>query len=119
MERRISRGEIWTAAGGPDYAGKPRPVVVLQDDRFEHTASITVCPLTTNPVDVPLARPAIAPSEENGLRSSCRLMVDKITTLPRAKLGIRIGRLDAPDLSALDRAVLVFLGLAGASRSAR
>lgn len=45
----MKRGEVWTAAGGPDYAGKPHPVVVLQDDRFEDTKSITVCPLTTNP----------------------------------------------------------------------
>jgi len=116
VERRIIRGEIWTAAGGPDYAGKPRPVVVLQDDRFERTTSITVCPLTTNPVDVPLARPAIAPSEENGLRSSCRLMVDKITTLPKAKLGSRIGRLSDEEIVLLNRAVFVFLGLGGPSK---
>ncbi len=109
----MKRGEVWTAGGGPDYAGKRRPVVVLQDDRFEHTASITVCPLTTNPADAPLLRPRVAPTDRNGLRSPCRLMVDKITTLPRAKLGSRIGRLDDPDISRLDRAVLVFLGLAG------
>jgi mRNA interferase MazF len=109
----MRRGEIWTAAGGPDYAGKPRPVVILQDDRFEFTASITVCPLTTSPADAPLARPAVAPSDRNGLRAPCRLMVDKITTLPRTKLRGRIGRLDPSDLVQLDRSVLVFLGLAG------
>ena len=46
------RAEIWTVAGGPDYAGKPRPAVILQDDTFEATASITVCPFTTHLVDV-------------------------------------------------------------------
>jgi len=111
VDRRISRGEVWTAAGGPDYAGKPRPVVVLQDDRFKYTASITVCPLTTNPADVPLLRPAISSTDGNGLRSPCRLMVDKITSIPREKLGARIGRLDASDISNLNRAVFVFLGL--------
>lgn len=115
MDRRISRGDVWTAAGGADYAGKPRPVVVLQDDRFEYTASITVCPLTTSPAEVPLFRPSVVPSDGNGLKSPCRLMVDKIATMPRSRLGIRIGRLDAPDISMLDRAVLVFLGLAGPS----
>ena len=109
----MKRGEVWTASGGPDYAGKPRPVVVLQDDRFEHTASITVCLLTTNPADAPLLRPSVAPTPRNGLRSPCRLMVDKITTIPKAKLGTRIGRLDDPDIARLGRAVLVFLGLAG------
>ncbi len=109
----MKRGEVWTAAGGPDYAGKPRPVVVLQDDRFEDTKSITVCPLTTNPADAPMLRPSVSPTDRNGLKSPCRLMVDKIATMPRAKLGIRVGRLDDPDISRLDRAVLVFLGLAG------
>jgi mRNA interferase MazF len=109
----MKRGEVWTAAGGPDYAGKPRPVVVLQDDRFQYTASITICPLTTNPSDAPLIRPRVSPTDRNGLRAPCRLMVDKITTMPRAKLSARIGRLDDLDISRLDRAVLVFLGLAG------
>lgn len=113
MDRRISRGDVWTAAGGADYAGKPRPVVVLQDDRFEHTVSITICPLTTNPTDVPLLGPSVSPTDGNGLKSPCRLMVDKITTIPRARLGIRIGRLDDQDIADLNRAVLVFLGLAG------
>jgi mRNA interferase MazF len=110
----VKRGEVWTAAGGPDYAGKPRPVVVLQDDRFGHTASITVCLLTTSPADAPLLRPSISPTDRSGLRSPCRLMVDKITTIPKGKLGARIGRLDDPDIASLNRAVLVFLGLAGA-----
>ena len=45
----MKRGEVWTAAGGPEYAGKPRPVIILQDDRFDATGSITVCALTTDP----------------------------------------------------------------------
>ena len=78
----MKRGEIWTVAGGKDYAGKPRPVVILQDDRFDMTGSVTVCAFTTDPTDAPLFRLPIEPSEDNGLRAVCRLMVDKITTLP-------------------------------------
>ena len=108
----MKRGEIWTASGGPD-SGKPRPVVVLQDDRFEYTLSITVCPLTTSSADVPLVRPVIQPTDNNGLKSPCRLMPDKITTLPKATLGRRVGRLDDSDIARLERVVLIFLGLAG------
>ena len=64
----MRRGEIWTASGG-DYAGKPRPVVIVQDDRFDATASITVCPFTTDPTDAPLFRPLVEPSAANGLRT--------------------------------------------------
>jgi mRNA interferase MazF len=111
----MKRGEIWTLAGGKDYAGKPRPVVILQDDRFDATASVTICAFTTNPTDAPLFRLAVEPSETNGLRVSSRLMVDKITTVSRTKIGTHVGRLDDQDMLRLNRAVLVFLGIAGAT----
>jgi mRNA interferase MazF len=109
----VRRGDIWTASGGKDYAGKPRPVVIVQDDRFDATDSITVCALTTDATDAPLFRLPVAPNERNGLRSPSRLMVDKITTVSKTKLGSRIGRLDDDEILRLNRAMLVFLGLAG------
>ena len=111
----MTRGELWTASGGPAYAGKPRPVVILQDDRFDATGSITVCPLTTDRTDAPLLRLPVEPADENGLRVPSRMMVDKITTVPRAKIGRRVGRLSDEDLTRLNRAVLIFLGLVGSS----
>ena|SRR5438132_9119731 len=45
----MKRGDIWTVAGGPGYAAKPRPVMVLQDNRFDATESITICPFTAVP----------------------------------------------------------------------
>jgi mRNA interferase MazF len=45
----MKRGEIWTVAGGAAYAGKPRPAVIVQDDRFDANDSIVVCPLTSDP----------------------------------------------------------------------
>lgn len=110
----MKRGEIWTVAAGKGYAGKPRPVVILQDDRFDATDSITICAFTTDPTDAPLFRLPIEPNETNGLKVPCRLMADKITTVPKAKVGARIGRLDDEDIVRLNRAVLVFLGMAGA-----
>jgi mRNA interferase MazF len=111
----MKRGEIWTVAGAKDYGGKPRPAVILQDDRFDATASITICALTTDPADAPLFRLTVVPSEGNGLRAPCRLMVDKITTVPKTKIGLRIGRLGDEDIVRLNRAVLLFLGMAGSS----
>lgn len=111
----MRRGEIWTVAGAGDYAGKPRPVVILQDDRFDATQSITVCAFTTDRTPAPLFRLPIEPSARNGLRKLCCLMVDKVTTVPKSRLGTRIGRLEDAEVVRLNRAVLVFLGLAGAS----
>jgi len=111
----VKRGEIWTVSGGKDYAGKPRPVVILQDDRFDRTDSITVCAFTSDPTHAPLFRLPVQPNESNGLRAGSQLMVDKITTIPKAKIGSRIGRLDDEDMVRLNRAVLVFLGIAAPS----
>ena len=99
-------------AGGVDYSGKPRPVVILQDNRFDMTDSVTVCAFTTDPTEAPLFRLLIKPSESNGLRAECRLMVDKVTTVRKTKLGVRVGQLADKDMLRLNRAVLVFLGIA-------
>ena len=109
----MRRGEVWTASGGPGYAGKPRPVVIVQDDRFDATDSVTVCGFTTDPTEAPLFRLPIDPAPENGLDAPSHLMVDKITTVARGKLGRRIGRLADTDMLRVNRAIVVFLGLAG------
>jgi mRNA interferase MazF len=115
----MRRGEIWTVAGGKDYAGKPHPVVIVQDDRFDATDSITVCAFTTDSTEAPLIRLAVEPNERNGLLAPCRLMVDKITTVPKTKVGTRVGRLDVEDILRFNQAVVVFLGLAAPLRAKR
>lgn len=113
----MKRGDIWIVAGGNGYAGKPRPVVIIQDDSFDATESVTICALTTDSTDAPLFRLTVEPNARNGLRTSSRLMVDKITTVPKSKIGNRMGRLDNEDLIRLNRAVMVFLGLAVSPRA--
>ncbi|PIW25915.1 MAG: growth inhibitor PemK [Rhodospirillales bacterium CG15_BIG_FIL_POST_REV_8_21_14_020_66_15] len=107
----MRRGEVWTASGS-GYAGKPRPAVIVQDDRFDATASVTICVFTTDATEAPLFRIPVGPSDGNGLRTESRLMVDKLTTVSKDRLGERIGRLDDADVVRLNRAILVFLGLA-------
>jgi len=109
----MKRGELWTASGGPDYSGKPRPVLIVQDDHFDATGSITICPLTSHAIDADLFRPTIAPSEANGLREPSFAMIDKIATVPRARLGKRVGIMRATAMAPINQAMLVFLGLAG------
>jgi mRNA interferase MazF len=107
----MRRGEIWTVAGGAAYTGKPRPAVVIQDDRFDANDSIVVCPLTTDPTPAPMFRLPIPSTTQTGLRAPCRLMVDKVTAVPRKRLGTRVGALGSEELRALNRAIFVFLGL--------
>ena len=108
----MKRGEIWTVAGGASYTGKPRPAAIIQDDRFDANDSVVVCPLTTDPASAPIFRLPIPSNARTGLGAPCRLMVDKLTAVPRKRLGTLVCALNSDELKALNRAVFVFLGLA-------
>ena len=84
---------------------------------FDGTGSVTICPLTTDPTEAPLFRLAIEPKDRNGLKSASRIMVDKVTTVAKSKLGERIGRIDDEDIVRLNQALMVFLGLAVSPKS--
>jgi len=114
----MRRGEIWTVAGGLAYAGKPRHAVIVQDDRFDANNSIVVCPLTTDPTSAPIFRLPVRPSPHTGLRSPSRVMVDKVTAVPRKRLGALVGSLTSDEMRALNRALFVFLGLSETERQA-
>ena len=113
----MRRGGVWTVAGGGDYTRKPRPAVIVQDDAFDATASVTICAFTTDPTEAPLFRLKVEPTADNGLEKPSSLMVDKLTTVSRDRLGSALGRLSDQDMVRLNRAILVFLGMAGAPRS--
>jgi mRNA interferase MazF len=98
------------AASG-DYTRKPRPVLIVQADRFDANDSIAVCPLTTDPTES-LLRIPVDPTESSGLSMSSRVMIDKIAAVRRSKLSQRVGALTDTDMVAVNRSLLVFLGIA-------
>ena len=86
--------------------------MILQDNRFDETPSVTVCGLTTDQTSAPLFRIPLSPSPGNGLNERCHVMVDKITTIRRDRLHRRIGLLGDTDMQQIGRAAVVFLGIA-------
>lgn len=107
----VRRGEVWTVSGGPDYAGKPRPAVIVQDKLIGQVDSITVCPLTSDTEVVSPSRVSVQPDRENGLRCLSQIMVEKISTVSLRKLGQCIGVLNTPDVIELERSLVWYLGL--------
>ena len=97
---------------GDAYAGESRPAVIIQDDRFDATVSVTACAFTTDAAEAHLFRLPVTPNERNGLRSESILLVDEFTTVSKEKLGKRIGRLGDEGVVRLTRAIPLFLGLA-------
>lgn len=107
----MKRGEIWLVAGGV-YASKPRPAVLLQDDRFGETDSVTVCPLTTTDASAPLLRMPVEADPVSGLEKASYAMVDKLTTVRRSNVVQHTGSLSPAQLIDLERLVMAFLGFA-------
>lgn len=109
----MRRGDVVVVAIQGDQ-GKPRPALVIQSDAFNDThATITLAPLTTTILDGPLFRPTVDPSSANGLRSVSQVMVDKMTSIARSKIGRTIGRLDDVTMVRVERALTLWLGLGG------
>ncbi|WP_167150414.1 type II toxin-antitoxin system PemK/MazF family toxin [Actinomyces sp. ZJ308] len=106
----MRRGEIWMVAGGV-YASKPRPAVIVQDDIFNLTSSVTVVPLTTSQVDASFLRLPIPADAESGLAHDSDAMIDKLTTVRRSNVGEKVGCLRDSDLRELERLLLAFLGI--------
>ena len=108
----VRRGDLVVVAMPGDY-GKPRPALVLQSDLFNEThATITVAPVTSTIVDTPLFRITLEPSRRNGLRLVSQIMVDKLTTVRRQRVGQTIGRVEEDVMLRVARALALWLGIA-------
>ena len=107
----MKRGDLVTIALAGDY-GKPRPALVIQSDLFDGHPSVTVLPVTSELRETPLFRIRVEPTDDNGLRKTSEVMVDKAQTVALGKTGNTIGHLDGESMLAVDRALAVFLGFA-------
>jgi mRNA interferase MazF len=105
----MNRGDL-IAVVLPGSYGEPRPALIVQNDFFHHLDSVTVVPLTSDTLEASAARVPVAPTVENGLRQPSNIMIDKIGTIPKSKVGYVIGKLARDDLTAVDRALALFLG---------
>ena len=109
----MKRGEIWTATGAPGYGGKARPALIVQSDALADTDSVITCGFTTQTDDERHFRPQVLPAPTNGLGRTSYVMTEKLTAIPRDKLGKRIGVLGDDEMEAVEQALQLVLGLAG------
>ena len=107
----MSRGDVVVVSAAGDY-GKPRPAVVVQTNAIpESHASVVICPMTSELAEADF-RITIDPEPETGLRVRSQVMADKPVTIPRARVGQRIGHLAPADMARLNVALAFLLGLA-------
>lgn len=110
MEQLPRRGDLVTIALQGAY-GKPRPALIIQSDLFSEHPSVTILPVTSDLRGTPLFRIPIKPTEKNGLCKPSEVMVDKAQTVPREKIGDVFGHITEEDMLAINRTLVVFLGV--------
>lgn len=106
----MKRGDLIVTSLPGDY-GKPRPALVIQSDLFADTESVTLLPLTSMLVRTPLGRLSVDPDAQNGLRVPSQVMIDKLMTIRRDKVGPVIGSLDQATMLEVTRLLALFVGL--------
>lgn len=108
----MNRGDVVLVAGGGDFAGKPRPAIVVQAQEFcDLHPSFTLVPITSTVRAAVPFRIAIRPDAENGLRVICDAEVDKVQSVRRDRIGRRIGRTDVLTMLHIDNALRLWLAL--------
>ena len=107
----MRRGDLVTVAMAGDF-GKPRPALVIQSDHFEDAATVTVLLVSSTLVDAPLIRVTVAPTANNGLQKPSQIMIDKVMSIRRDKVGPVFGALEGDTMLSVTRSLVVFLGLA-------
>jgi mRNA interferase MazF len=107
----MQRGDLVSVAIRGDF-GKPRPALVIQSPLFDNHTSVTVLPITSTLVDAPLLRVTVQASASNGLEKTSQIMIDKAMTLKREKIGSVLGRVNADELTQVERGLAIFLGIA-------
>ena len=106
----MKRGDLIPVVPSGAY-GRPRPALVIQSDLFHKHPSVTILPITSELRPIETFRIAAEPTRKNGLLAQSQIMVDKAHTIPRDKAGAPFGKLESRTLTAVDRALAVFLGL--------
>lgn len=107
----MKRGTFLPIVAPGDF-GKPRPALVIQSDRFDEHATVTVLLLTSTLIDAPLIRLTVAPDSRNGLRQPSQIMIDKAMTLRRERLGPPFGEAGDQVMLEVSRLLALFLGIA-------
>src|SRR3546814_8755409 len=105
----VKRGDIVAVSLQGDY-GKPRPALIVQSNLLAALESVVICPITSAVRDAAF-RITVEPDKANGLRGLSQVMVDKLSTPPPSKLSEPFGRLDDERMKAVDRALLLVVGL--------
>ena len=107
----MKRGDVFTAAVGSGFGGKPRPVVIVHGDLFIASANvIMVAPVVDEEHHVPLLRPFVQPTATNGLVKGSVIATDTLVAVRLHQFGRYVGALSPSEMGQVEAALLLTLG---------
>ncbi|HEX5259777.1 MAG TPA: type II toxin-antitoxin system PemK/MazF family toxin [Sphingomicrobium sp.] len=108
----IIRGDILVAVQRGEMTGKPRPVLVIQNDiAAARHGAVTACLMTSDLTGAGLIRLPVVPTAGNGLQETTEVQIDQIHTFRRNRLAKRVGCLSPDDMVRVDEALRRWLSL--------
>ncbi len=107
----IERGAIHWASEKGALTGKPRPVLIVQNDRARHHSTVTVCLVSTVTTPDAFFRVRIDPTPENGLDRVSNVQADRLFSLLDDSIDHRLGILSQSDQRRVDAALRRWLDL--------
>ncbi len=111
--KEIKRGEIYSADFGKGFGseqGGIRPILILQNDKGNKYSPTTIVAAITSK-KTKTALPTHVKIKTSGLKTESTVLLEQIRTIYKARLGEYIGKLDSKTLAAVDRAIVVGLGI--------
>ena len=103
--------DVVTCALSGDY-GKPRPCLIVQNTTFnELHSSVVICPITSHIEKEIVFRPTLLPDPDNGLEKLSQIMIDKITTIKKDKIGQVLGCISIHKQNEVILALKLWLGI--------
>jgi mRNA interferase MazF len=98
----MNRGEIWTLQD-KGYLGKARPIVIVQSDPGGIFNSVILCLFTTFESSHVSTRVKIIADDTNGLKKDSFVMTEKLITIDKKELGVKIGVLTETQMHQISR----------------
>ena len=111
----IKRGNIYLAALDPVVGreiSKTRPVVVFSNNtNNEFSGTVTALPITSKNTSKIYPFEVFLPEGTGNLPKNSKVKADQIRTLDKTRLIKKIGELEQKDISEIERAMKIHLGM--------
>lgn len=120
MKRTIKRGDIYYAELNPvigSEQGGTRPVLIISNDiGNKYSPTVIIAAITSKQTKSKLPTHFYL-SDVEGLPADSMILLEQLRTLDKRRLGERLAQLDEPNMEALNKPLLISIGISPERRA--